>query len=298
MNDCLLITLADKNYIDQAKQLFSGVYFNSGWKGDYMLLTNNISKKELNWFEKRGILTKVIKEKEIKLLKFHIFTLEFKKWKNIVFLDSDIIVRSSLEALTKVNGFAAAQDTSSKKIKNYFKNNKKLINTLKKTYNLNKKAFNSGVISFNTDLIQPSTFKKLKDLFNRYKNPKFPLIDQPILNLYFYNKWKKIPITYNFPVPQMIYKNNISPKCIRGAVLHFWGLKNKPIKKLWDPENPFFNEWKHNLEKSSSIKTKEPLPPKQIWTKKMTNSYLRYIKRKEITSTIDRYIGKLGSLIK
>ena len=29
----LLVTLADNNYIDQAKQVFSSVYFNAGWSG-------------------------------------------------------------------------------------------------------------------------------------------------------------------------------------------------------------------------------------------------------------------------
>jgi len=36
----VLVTLADENYIYQAKQLFSSVYFNVGWRGDYMLLAH------------------------------------------------------------------------------------------------------------------------------------------------------------------------------------------------------------------------------------------------------------------
>ena len=41
-----MVTLADENYIDQAKQLFSSVYWNSGWKGDYMLLAHNIPESK------------------------------------------------------------------------------------------------------------------------------------------------------------------------------------------------------------------------------------------------------------
>ena len=49
----LLVTLTEKNYIPQAKQLFSSVYWNAGWKGDYMLLAHGIPEKELKWLEKK-----------------------------------------------------------------------------------------------------------------------------------------------------------------------------------------------------------------------------------------------------
>ena len=48
MKKNLLVTLADENYIDRAKQLFSSVYFNAGWKGDYMLLAHEIPEEKLN----------------------------------------------------------------------------------------------------------------------------------------------------------------------------------------------------------------------------------------------------------
>ena len=54
----LLVTLADENYIEQAKQLFSSVYHNSGWKGDYMLLSHEIPESKLKWFRDKGILVK------------------------------------------------------------------------------------------------------------------------------------------------------------------------------------------------------------------------------------------------
>ena len=56
MKTDLLVTLADGNYIDQAKQLFSSVYWNAGWQGDYMLLAQDIPDEKLKWFEDKGIL--------------------------------------------------------------------------------------------------------------------------------------------------------------------------------------------------------------------------------------------------
>ena len=61
MKGNLLVTLADETYIDQAKQLFSSVYWNARWKGDYMLLSHNIPNEKLNWFKNKGILIKKCK---------------------------------------------------------------------------------------------------------------------------------------------------------------------------------------------------------------------------------------------
>jgi hypothetical protein len=54
--DSVIVTLADKNYVDQAKQLFSSVYWNAGWKGDYLLLSSGIPEEELKWFRNKGII--------------------------------------------------------------------------------------------------------------------------------------------------------------------------------------------------------------------------------------------------
>ena len=60
MKKNLLVTLADRNFLDQAKQLFSSVYWNAGWDGDYMLLAFKIPEQELEWFRKKRILVKVV----------------------------------------------------------------------------------------------------------------------------------------------------------------------------------------------------------------------------------------------
>lgn len=54
----LIVTLANRRYLNHAKQVFSSLYFNAGWDGDYMLLAHQIPKQELEWFSKRGILVK------------------------------------------------------------------------------------------------------------------------------------------------------------------------------------------------------------------------------------------------
>ncbi len=58
MKKNLLVTIANKDYLLLAKQLFSSVYFNAGWKGDYMLLSCLVPEEDLKWFRQKGILIK------------------------------------------------------------------------------------------------------------------------------------------------------------------------------------------------------------------------------------------------
>src|SRR3989344_202987 len=118
-NTSVLVTLADEGFVDQAKQLFSGVYWNAGWRGDYLLLAHGIPERKLQWFRDKGILIRKCRPLYKKRIgwapvnhtsKFYLFTPYFKKWKQVVFLDADIIVRASLDELTKVRGFHAVRN--------------------------------------------------------------------------------------------------------------------------------------------------------------------------------------------
>jgi len=253
----LLVTLADKNYVQQAKQLFSSVYWNAGWDGDYMLLAHEIPEEELKWFREKGILIKICEPLEDKkekyvyapvvLDKFYLFTEEFKQWKNIVFLDSDIIVQSSLDGLTKIENFGAVRDIDFKLLDTYFFNPEK-IQSKNINYKLNVPAFNSGVFSFNTDIITPDMFRELNRLFSE-NHKEFKYLDQATLNLYFNNNWQKLPLLYNIFV---VCFNFRLPAKIQGIILHFITTPDHH-PALWSPENPYYHEWKANLEKAELI---------------------------------------------
>jgi lipopolysaccharide biosynthesis glycosyltransferase len=315
-NKNLLVTLAKA---EQAKQLFSSVYWNAGWKGDYMLLTpeNELSKKQLSWFRKKGILIKKCrllpdsdksragKWPPVVFNKLYIFTPEFKKWENIILIEADTIVRSSLEKLTKIKGFAAV---GRGKLSEIFlkplhikleKVNKKIYQGLKKNYNLNKPVFNAGMLAFNTSIIKDNTFSELKNLLSKYIEISAAM-EESILNLYFYKKWEKLPIVYNLPLFHFIDFKNIKPEKIKGIVLHFH--KHKP----WNPKNYFYKEWKNNLEKAEQINLKKPQKGKN-WTDKETREYSKYLENKpysykyilfRIRNSIDRYTGLFGIFLK
>ncbi|MFC1504726.1 glycosyltransferase, partial [Spirochaetota bacterium] len=268
MKQNLLITAADNNFIDQAKQLFSCVYFNAGWDGDYMLLAQEIPEKGLKWFRDKGILVKKCKPvstykftrlPSTPLIKFYMFTDEFKKWNNIVYLDADVIVRASLNDLVKIKNFASVDNFIEPKLGNQIfelkKTNRKSYYELEKRYNLNKKSFCSGVMAFNTKIIEEDTFYHLNRLLEKYYHGAF--VDQAILNLYFYGKWEKLPYVFDIQLWSMLDHYHADPKYIKGIVLHFTG-----ENKAWLPENYFYKEWKYNLNKANQINLNKQLPAK------------------------------------
>ena len=307
MKKSLLVTLADEHQIDQAKQLFSSVYWNSGWKGDYMLLAYGIPEKKLRWFRKKGILIKKCRPifrnenrfRSIVTCKFYMFVLEFKKWQNVVFLDSDIIVRASLDELAKVKGFAAVEE---KILADQFisfsgsEQDNVLLRNLKENYDLGEMRFNAGVVAFNTKIINKKVFPELKILFNFYKRINL-LNDQSILNLVFYKKWQRLPLCYNvspYLLAHPFFIRNI--KKIPGIILHFMS-KRKP----WDKGDPFNKEWRRNLEIAEFIDVNKPVPARDF-DKKAIMKISRRVKIKMLTYTpvriMDRWAGLFGLVLK
>lgn len=252
----LLVTLADKNYILQAKQLFSSVYWNAGWEGDYMLLSHEIPEEDLKWFKEKKILirecaplfdrkTGELDYPPVIFDKFYLFTPEFKKWKTIIFLDADIIVKEPLNWLAKIKNFGAIQDIYFRKLGMQFSDPKKN-EYHNKTYNMNVPAFNSGVFCFSTDIITTQLFSELNDIVKKHiAEVLYP--EQAALNLIFYEKWKKLPWIYNAFMALQQYK---LPKKIKAINLHLFAMQKNP---LWNPDNLLYREWNLNLERAELI---------------------------------------------
>jgi lipopolysaccharide biosynthesis glycosyltransferase len=258
MKKNLIVTLANSNYIDQAKQLFSSVYYNSGWDGDYLLLAHEISDKDLKWFKEKNILIyecKKVYDKKINNFhplvfdKFYLFTPYFKQWENIIFLDADIIVNSSLKRLVKINKFLAVKDTLPHLYSHFYPENTSntyIYKKLKKRYNLRKKAFNAGVMAFDTSVIKNETFNNLMSLLDSYDKIIF-FAEQAILNLYFYNNWCELPVIYNVPnFVRLSYSYNVMN--LKPAIIHSWGKK-----KFWLKGSQFNRIWEENLIKAEFI---------------------------------------------
>lgn len=272
----VLVTLANESYIDQAKQIFSSVYFNSGWKGDYLLLAHEIPETKLEWFRQKGILTHSCKPLSgtigrlhgVTASRFYCFSEYFKQWDHVIYFDADVIVREPLEHLTQLDSFAAIAEHYP--LRGQFvpmdQASIPLYKDLANRYDLNQKSFNGGLMSFPTRLITPTTFTEIVALFNKYKSlHHFDVGEQPTLNLYFNKRWTELPYFFNAHPRGLKQYFGLNIHRNKVAAIHF------ATEKPWDPNHPFFSEWALNLSRADKLTVANPIqgissPHKQtIW---------------------------------
>lgn len=266
----LFVTLADRNYIDRAKQVFSSAYFNSGWDGDFMLLAVDFQEEDTRWFQEKGILVyrcaqfKNEGEREFNLItanKFQVFKKEFKKWDFIVYVDVDVIVQGSLNGLVSKKGFYACVNDYTGMLSDIIYNGGLINHNLdprllekmrlfRKQYRIQHLCFASGAFFFSTDIIQKDSFEKLCKIFNEWGQLSH-ISEMLALNLYFYRKWKLPPVIYHVYLPYKQKLIILNPKFTPGIILHFpnTGEGSRP----WIPGHSFYKIWTDNLRKAEDI---------------------------------------------
>ncbi|MDD2807220.1 MAG: glycosyltransferase [Patescibacteria group bacterium] len=306
----LLVTLADKKYLDFAKQLFSSVYFNSGWQGDYMLLAHEVPEEDLKWFRDKGILIKKCEPLAEKLVgrwpavilsKLYLFTSEFKQWDKIIFLDADLIVTASLDNLLDTNKIAATGiryffwQVKLKHFLRFYELNNKFQQTNLKKYNLNLPIPCCNFLVINTEIITHKTFDDLKSLLIKYQN-HIGNIDEFILSLYFANEWDNLSPIYCLNYNQL--KNYyIEPKKLKSIMVHFISYQ-KPIYYC----QSIYNTWKDNLSKADQINLNNRPSAQFVWSDEELKKYHHHLIRQIIFSCpkwlIDRFIGWWGLALK
>jgi lipopolysaccharide biosynthesis glycosyltransferase len=307
MKKNLLVTLADENYIEQAKQLFSSVYWNAGWEGDYLLLAHEVPEEKTAWFKKKGILVypvTSITEKQIGgdnhpvtvFSKLYLFAEHFKQWEKVVFLDADIIVRASLDSLIHVDFFSAPNASSLNLKKEFIRTQSTLFRELAREYPLKGSAFNTGVFAFDTDLIDQDSFSTLNDLIRRFGSLN-RYGEEATLNLFFYKKWKMLPIVYNIYPDRTRHLCGVLPSHLRGIIVHFV-VSCKP----WKSESPFYAEWFHNYEKADMIDLSQRQKPVAIWKQRDIENYTLYLRVRYLARFFSRctekLLGEIGLLVK
>lgn len=256
----VLVALADKNFINQAKQLFSTVYWNSGWAGDFCLLAYNIPESELAWFTDKGILVKKCDPLDVKspkigdkitACKIYLFDKYFKKWNNVIYLDVDIVTRGSiLGILDNLSGFSACYSlgqTLEDNLIDFSNIPSIIIDELRNNFDLQTKAFNSGVMAFPTSIITEKIQEDLLATFNKYVLYGSFGGDQLPFNIFFYNMWTELPPSYNQITP--LSSKNYKTDKLKGLIIHCVSFANGP----WDQDSLFYDEWRDNLNKSDYI---------------------------------------------
>lgn len=267
----IFLTVISSDYVEQAKQLFSSLYFNARWAHDCWIIVSNLNTRDKNWFTSRWIKVflkstlvddKIWRSSKKQLLpavatlKYHVFDDCFKKWDIVVYSDVDIIIQWSLEGiLNRPYSFMAVKDNFytiwSQLLPTDLFNDlqKQKFQKFKSKYHLDALAFNSGFFVFQTgslpkEKIVASVIKKLYDSFDLISK----YADQHILNFYFYKSWKHIGYSYNVPFNILLRRFPYFWFLFKGHVMHvYW--KNKP----WKKEHFLYAEWYRNYKKADLI---------------------------------------------
>jgi lipopolysaccharide biosynthesis glycosyltransferase len=90
------------------------------------------------------------------------------------------------------------------------------------------------------------------EMFDLYRSSVLYL-EEGIFNMFFYDKWIKIPGIYNLYVTFLMYFHKIRYSKIHAIGLHFIRAFDYDKYRPWDIENPFYNEWINNLERAEFI---------------------------------------------
>lgn len=300
----LLVTAVDANFIEQAKQLFSSAHHKGAWQGDYMILSDNLSEDQKAIFKEKGILVfcpPLLSEEKfghwnyppLLFSKLYLFHPYFKKWRSIVFLDADIIIRASFSALAELPGFNAHEAVGIS-LRGEFKPGAK--SALLKKHNLNSKAFSTGVMAFNTDIINTDMLPKMLNLLRDHKED-FLFGEEALLNLFFYKKWQALSSLYNYIPSYMKEFYNLSDRNFSAPITHFM-CEAKP----WNNDHPNFLEWSDNLQRFKDFNLSEPKSPLKIWSDEEFKHYEKMLNSKKYKRVLflylDRQIGKMGLLLK
>lgn len=254
----LLVTAADRAYIEQAKQVINGARGAGRWKEDVMLLYRDIPEEELGWFKENNVILysppALYSDDEwfrrqrssrtyppIVTLRLHLFTSLFKKWKKIVHLDGDIIIFGPLKHIVEAPDFSAVPDYGST-LSAQFSEPYRFKEIFPRRFNGNAPAFNAGVFVLDTSIIKEDSFAAIRRFFDTYYE-QCRFAEQSILNLYFHKKWNPLPWKFN---TYYRYLPGKIPSYAEGCtILHFPAGKNET--RPWEPGNPFYPLWRKNL---------------------------------------------------
>lgn len=302
MHDSVLVALADRAYLDQAKQLFAAAHYKAGWKGDYLLLAHDMSREDLGWFETKGILTLEChplvgpnwsKGDRVTASKCYLFSRQMKQWRNVVYLDVDVLLRGSLEGLTSVQGFNACHSMWQSVRDNFLpfeKLDPLIVDRIQREVDLTRDAFNSGVMAFETSIVEGDTMDGVLQRFIEYAPLSLFGGDQLPLNIYF-NGWNRLPAVYNRIVQED--RDTRDAAMHEALAVHVVRFGQGP----WNPGSVFFEEWRKNLQMAEAMELHRRVTVSS-WSEERIVKASRRIIAEELAGGDIRSIRTLASALK
>lgn len=225
----VIVLATDKNHVNHIKYNINNIRNMHGEIDIVILHDKSYSEIINNELNKYNIIPYPVDCLKINdgpfYIKYHLFDVFFKKWENILYIDSDTMVFSNLNLIFKMlneDNLIFAEHEKCKVLKFFTSdcpqdlNNNNIYTDLLNEKNINEQGFNSGILLYKSSIIKEDIVDKLYELHEKYievnKHGKEqnilwtlkPGTDQPIINLIFANIVKQMPNNY------FSYYSNIS----------------------------------------------------------------------------------------
>lgn len=194
----LIVLVTDSNYIEHTKYLIGALRGIGEWHGDILIVGNGLRKDEIKEFEEKKLMVMPLSRQNHNWVKVNVFNVYIKTlWDRVLYLDQDMMVYGAVEELFRQDG-SFLSDADSKPVGEEFNKDEDpiLYAEMEKQYNLKAPAFCAGIFRFDTSIIDTYILSELDTLKSRYYSINLVNgikgeAEQPILNLYFCNRWKQ-----------------------------------------------------------------------------------------------------------
>lgn len=245
-NICVATVTTDSFIVGTLVTLYSFLKNNSWFKGEIVIICNNLSAQNHEYLklvykkivflkagekliERVDEITKVFPEfsgKQARFYSLEIFRL--RDYKRVLFLDSDLLFRSSIAGLFELkHPFIACGDGAF-----YAGRGRRWGSGIEDEEEIRVlyDTFNSGFFLVDASLLTDEVYKGLLALVDSriYKTPNMKLTDQVVLNLYFAGRQHIVSGAYNY---LLVHRDSIFERekiaLPEARVLHFNG-RQKP----------------------------------------------------------------------
>jgi len=225
-----------------------------------MLLTPDA--EDANWFRDRGILVKPVwpmldvplRRERIFSAKMHLFGQDMKKWRKIIYLDSDLLIKGPFPELLETDSFSAIEGWQFRKMSDRFYGR-----GFWQKHHKNQPTFNGGIWCFNTDLINKNTLKLIRRCCR--ENKKYyangGAVENTLVVFLLENNVKIdfLPLEFNTPIMK-IPEKDMAARMRQAKILHFVG-----NFKCWNVNNVFFPLYLENLLRAEQIENVSLVQP-------------------------------------
>ena len=275
----VLVTLADRRYLAAAKQLFASAYFEGGWRGDYLLLSNGLDQDDVAWFTERGIYVvrcesvvpgEIGGMASVLSCKLHLFTPWFRRWRTVVYSDADCMIRGRISSLGELQGFRAPVDwnpslrlqvATPRTLAKRGADARDVMGRLRRRpeYDPRATAFCAGFFVMRSRLIADDTFDRLlSSVRSLCSASRFG--DQLFLNLHFRKQWRPLS-----PAVHLLVRGSQPPWPVRKSAADALSLHFVGPSKPWLEPSRFSAEWHRNAGRADDLDLRS-IPQGRVWS--------------------------------